>query len=347
MDKKVRIKDIAQEAGVSTGTVDRVLNKHGRVSEKTKVKVLQVADRLGYKPNIFAKSLSSKKQTKIAIALPAAHVDNLYWEKPIKGVQKAKEQLADYNIDIQYYTFDASSQDSYIETLNQVIEEQPDGIVFSPLFEDIAKQMIAKMNGKQIPFVFMDIDMPDLNNLAFFGQDAMLSGKIAGSLIKTSVPSNSNVLIVKMAPHEIFSAHINDRIAGFNSTLSDTEIKIKTVEIDISKKDEPNLTLQKQLKNIDKFQGIFVPNSRVFKVAEFLEQNSMKKMIVIGNDLFSNNIEHLENGTVTFLLDQKPEEQVFNAIMALFDFLILKKEIVKVNYSPINIVIKDNVKYYQ
>ncbi|WP_430932317.1 LacI family DNA-binding transcriptional regulator [Saccharicrinis sp. 156] len=346
MNRKVRVKDIAQEAGVSTGTVDRVLNKHGRVSEETRKKVLQIANQLGYKPNMFAKSLSSKRLNKIVICLPAAHINNPYWEKPIEGIEKAKKELADYNFLIQYYTFDASSQDLYSETLDRAIDEEPDGIIFSPLFNKIAKLKVSKLKEKQIPFVFMDIDMPGAGNLAYFGQEAMLCGRVAGSLMKTCLTANSNVLIIKIAPHKDFSAHIRDRIKGFKSALSVTGITTTTLEIDIVKENEPNLTLQQHLMNAEKYQGVFVPNSRAFKVAEFIEQNHVKDMVVIGNDVFSNNVRYLEKGIITFLLGQKPEEQVFNAIMALFNHLILKKEVVKKNYSPINIIIKDNVKYY-
>ena len=48
MKKRVRIKDIADKAGVSTGTVDRVLHDRGRVAPNVKKRVLEVVDELGY-----------------------------------------------------------------------------------------------------------------------------------------------------------------------------------------------------------------------------------------------------------------------------------------------------------
>ena len=60
-DKRITIKDIAQLAGVSKGTVDRVIHNRGEVSEASRQKVLEVAQRIGYKPNIYASLLASQK----------------------------------------------------------------------------------------------------------------------------------------------------------------------------------------------------------------------------------------------------------------------------------------------
>jgi hypothetical protein len=55
--KNIRIKDIAQLAGVSVGTVDRVLHSRGRVSDDALKKVLAVLDQIDYKPNLIARTL--------------------------------------------------------------------------------------------------------------------------------------------------------------------------------------------------------------------------------------------------------------------------------------------------
>ena len=69
MKKNTRIKDIALKAGVSIGTVDRVLHKRGEVSDGTKVKIQKIIDELDYRPNLLASSLASKKSVLIACLL--------------------------------------------------------------------------------------------------------------------------------------------------------------------------------------------------------------------------------------------------------------------------------------
>ena len=59
---KIRIKDIARLANVSTGTVDRVLHNRGEVSDKSRAKVEKVLKEINYQPNIYASALASKKK---------------------------------------------------------------------------------------------------------------------------------------------------------------------------------------------------------------------------------------------------------------------------------------------
>jgi LacI family transcriptional regulator len=61
----VGIKDIARELGISTGTVDRALNGKPDVSPATRARVLELAKKLGYTPNLAARFLQSRKQVKI------------------------------------------------------------------------------------------------------------------------------------------------------------------------------------------------------------------------------------------------------------------------------------------
>ena len=72
---KIRIKDIAQKANVSVGTVDRVLHNRGEVAKKTRVQILKIIKELGYTPNILAKSLASRKLYRIAVLVPDSDND--------------------------------------------------------------------------------------------------------------------------------------------------------------------------------------------------------------------------------------------------------------------------------
>ena len=69
-DQNYTIKDIARMAGVSAGTVDRVLHNRGDVSEKSKEKVQKVLDEINYQPNVFAIGLAAKKKYVITCMIP-------------------------------------------------------------------------------------------------------------------------------------------------------------------------------------------------------------------------------------------------------------------------------------
>lgn len=65
----VSIRDIAREAGVTVGTVSRALNNYPDVSPTTRERIVETAQRLGYRPNQMARNLSSKHNHNIALVL--------------------------------------------------------------------------------------------------------------------------------------------------------------------------------------------------------------------------------------------------------------------------------------
>ncbi|WP_409342495.1 LacI family DNA-binding transcriptional regulator [Paenibacillus sp. MBLB4367] len=83
--QKLTIKEVAQEAGVSTATISRVLNNSGYVNEDVKKHVLQVINKLNYKPNAIARSLKQEKSRSIGIVLP--DMTNPYFMRMARSIQ--------------------------------------------------------------------------------------------------------------------------------------------------------------------------------------------------------------------------------------------------------------------
>jgi LacI family transcriptional regulator len=134
---------------------------------------------------------------------------------------------------------------------------------------------------------------------------------------------------------------------SYFSEISDKKnVRYNLIEIDLTNPSEPRESLTKAFANDQKADGIFVPNSRAFKLAPFLEENNLKDNITIGYDLVDQNVEHLKKGNITYLISQKPEFQAYKAIMALFHYLTSRKEVNKTNYSAIDIIVKENIDYY-
>ena len=66
----ITIYDVAREANVSMATVSRVVNGNPNVKPTTRKKVMEVIDRLGYRPNAVARGLASKKTTTVGVIIP-------------------------------------------------------------------------------------------------------------------------------------------------------------------------------------------------------------------------------------------------------------------------------------
>lgn len=343
---RTRIKDIAMKAGVSTGTVDRVLHNRGEVSEATREHVLNIIKELDYTPNILAKSLASKKVYSIAALIPAAGDNNQYWEKPLAGFEQALSEIRDYNTNVLINTYDIDSSSSLAKAFRALLKEKPDGLVFAPFFSDTAVEIAGECEEKNIPYIFIDRNIEGLNNLAFFGQNGEHSGFLAARIMHYGVPDKSNVLVIKPGSSNA-SQQTDNREKGFlkffNSSANTRQINTIAVDVNVPVDDLPE-KLDVILKDI---KGIFITNSRAYKVAEYLEKRSMQDVVLIGYDLIDKNICCLEKGNIDFLIGQKPEEQGYKSVMALFNYLINRREVEKINYSPIDIIMRENIDYYK
>ncbi len=123
-DDTVTIYDVAREAGVSMATVSRVVNGNKNVKENTRKKVLEVIDRLDYRPNAVARGLASKKTTTVGVVIP--NIANAYFATLAKGI----DDIADmYKYNIVLANSDENDEKE-INVVNTLFSKQVDGIIF-------------------------------------------------------------------------------------------------------------------------------------------------------------------------------------------------------------------------
>ena len=80
------LKDVAKASGLTVGTVSRVLNNRGYISDKTREKVYQVMKELNYQPNETARALSKQKSNTIGVILPS--IEHPYFSKVLSRLER-------------------------------------------------------------------------------------------------------------------------------------------------------------------------------------------------------------------------------------------------------------------
>ncbi len=346
MRKNIRIKDIALKAGVSIGTVDRVLHKRGEVSDDTKQKIQQIIDELDYRPNLLASSLASKKNTVFATLMPKAVSQDTYWSKPQLGVEKAMDQLKAYGVKIQQFYFEMDDSSSFSIQAEKLLQANPDAVLLAPWAKREAMLFTGKLDEKKIPYVFIDSTLQEAHPIGFVAQSSFDSGFLAAKLIDWGVKEKSLILLIHVARELDNANHLLQRERGFLRYFEEKQSNHRIVKMEISGKKEEIITHLSEL-GIDPcdVNCIFVSNSKVHLAADcFKEFCSTPK--IIGYDLIPLNIALLKEGLIDFLICQKPEVQGFHAIHLLFDFLIKKEKIKKENFTSIDLITKENIEFY-
>lgn len=344
MDKvKARIKDIAEMAGVSHGTVDRVIHNRGEVSETTKKKIQQIIQELNYEPDLSARRLASGKTYKFAVCIPHAQYESSFWQSPIIGLDKAISEISHLGVISRKFLFDQFDKDSFKEKINKIIEYEPDGVILAPVFSKEAGRLLRYCDQNKIPYVFVNADLEGKNNISFIGQDDNQSGKVAGKLMKNCLSGDDEMLVVHLAKSVDTHPHLKNRQKGFETIVGDQN-RIYHLNIKSNKNSVITHNLKAHLEKRPKTKGIFVTNSKGFKIAQFLEENHLD-LLLIGYDLTEENLIHLEKETIDYLISQKPFDQGYLSVRTLFNALVLNKSIEKEYKLPIEIIIKENVNH--
>jgi LacI family transcriptional regulator len=95
MARRITIKDVAREAGVSPQTVSRAINDKGEIRPETQERILRIAERLGYRPNSIARSLATRRSRNVGLVVP--DVSNPFFASVARGIEDAAHG-AGYNV---------------------------------------------------------------------------------------------------------------------------------------------------------------------------------------------------------------------------------------------------------
>ena len=139
------IKDVAREAGVSIATVSRVLNDIDVVNEDTKKKVLDAIKKLGYRPNIVARSLKTQRTKTVGILVP--DISSGFYPEIVRGAEDVAN-IYDYNVILCNSDFDYEKEKDYLRVLK---EKMVDGVIYmSSSLEDETFDIINELDLKTV-----------------------------------------------------------------------------------------------------------------------------------------------------------------------------------------------------
>lgn len=351
MGKRFGIKDIAQIAGVSKGTVDRVLHKRGNVSPDAKKKVLAAMVSLDYEPNLIASALASKKGWKLAVLLPNAEGDP-FWEQPRQGIERATQSLRDYGVTVDLFLFEDGQPAHFQQLGKEILNGCYDGLLVSPTFSKESNAFLNECEEMQLCYVQINTYLERKHDcfLAYIGQDSYSSGVLAAKLLHFEMKANEKAVILHLEKEVNNAQHLMDKQAGFNDYFknhSQKNIQILQEKFgDVHDVKELESFIERILKEEPDISGIFVSTSKLYHVVPLIKKFGQKPIGLIGFDLIQENLQYLETEEIHFLINQNPFKQGFLGVMNLFNHLALKKEVEKIQYLPLDVVMRENAQYY-
>ncbi len=335
-------------AGVSAGTVDRVLHNRGDVSAASREKVQKVLDEIDYHPNMFAIGLAAKKRYHIVCIIPY-YIEHDYWHAVAQGIDRAAQELRPFNVGIDYLFYSHADKVSYEKACALLQAESVDAVLIAPNFQEETLKLTSYLEGKNIPYAFIDFNMDQTHALCYIGQDSRTSGYIAAKILMRRYRKGQELVLFlnnqKNSPAEI---QMQRRLEGFMQYIAAEHDGLTVHDIVLHKEDTDY-----NRKILDAFfaehpEAVLgaVFNSRIYQVADYLHANSRKLETLVGYDLLQKNVEYLKSGEVDYLIGQRPKLQGYYGIKALCNHVVFKKPVVPIKYMPIDILMKDNIDFY-
>lgn len=345
----VTINDVAKAAGVSKGTVDRVLHNRGEVSAKSREKVLRVIEELGYRPNVYASMLASQKK-RLVICLIPEFTEGDFWSLTAKGIEAAKENALRYGVSVETVTYDQYDLESFRQSCFKVLEMNPSGVVVAPVFRAETLVFVNELSKRGIPYVYIDSKIDeDENYLAYFGMPMFQSGYLCADLL-TAGTEAEKVYVVRVERDKTKQSDPTAaRRAGFNRYMSEhhPDTRIVNVFIDPKDRDDRFRKLDEAFSEDTGRKLIVMFNSRIHLVADYIRSREMKDTRIVGFDFLEKNVRAVKEGIVQTIVAQHSDRQATIAVTSLVDRLVIGNAPARRdNFTQLDILNRYNCDFY-
>ncbi len=338
--KKYTIKDIAQLAGVSKGTIDRVIHNRGNVAKDVEEKIKQLLTDINYQPNLIARNLKNNKIFEIGILIPDPKKD-AYWDVCMDGINNALSEFNAFGVHTNTFLYDPTDKADFLKSNQQMLETTPDVILMVPLFYKEAKSVLEHYQSLNIQVCTFNNQIT-ASTANFIGQDLYQSGRVAAKLLH-SISADGDVAIIHIDEQYKNAVHMQEKEKGFKSYFEDLEGYPGNILKCKLKHGETGDKLSVFLSKHPDLKGLFVTNSKAYHAARVLKNESKTHINLVGYDLLNENINHLKNGVIDFLIHQNPRHQAYLGMKFLIEYLVFEKQIPEQFLLPIDIINSENV----
>jgi LacI family transcriptional regulator len=337
------VHEIAALAGVSIGTVDRVLHKRGRVSAETRARIESIIKQYRFTPNPTARQLKRNRPYRFCALIPRRDQDAGYWGQIIAGIERAAGEIKPLGVQTEIVEFDRYAPADFERISDAVSSGKPEGLLFAPIMQKRTISFVERICSEKIPLVFVDSDMPGTTPLCVIGQDSFSGGYLAGRLFHLFAGQVS-------MPVAILDAHRDDyniklRRDGFLKYSQ--EYNFPVIVHEYSDYDNGDISVRKIaqfLKEHNNLSGLFITNCMAHRVAEAVQRQKKKEpFLLVGYDLIPSNRQLLLQGRINAIISQRPEEQGREALLTLFRSVVLEQPVESRLEIPLDVYIRENI----
>ncbi len=335
------IKEIANLAGVSRGTVDRVLNHRGSVNPQTEQKIWEIVQALDYKPNKAGIVLAAqKKNLKLGVILLG--LGNPFYDDVLLGVRDKAEELEGYNCGVLIRQTDYSLQQQ-LSAIDELVAEGINGLAISPYNDNAVREKIDELFELGIPVVTLNTDIENSKRIAYVGSNYYHSGETAAGLMRLMTSGSVSVGIVSGSKDILCHT---ERIAGFKHIIDSYDnIKISDTITNNDDEAESCERTRRLLAQHPEINALYFSAGGLYGGCQaVMSAGRDRNMTIISNDIVAATKEYMEKGLIAATICQQPFIQGYKPLTILFAYLTTGElPVLEYNYVDVDIRIKENL----
>lgn len=313
---KPQLSDLAEQAGVSMATVDRVINRRKGVKERTRRRVLEVAREIGFLSAEDAALYGAERPLNIVVLLPAG--TNPYLR--LLG-ERVKERVGRSGVNdpfLRCFFIESFSARALVAALRKNAD-WADGIIFFAIEHPEVRDAVAEIAASGTRLVTIVSDLGHVPEMCHVGLDNRAVGRTAGLLIgRLAKAESGSVALVAGSRH--YRAH-SEREAGFLSLLDEMFPRLKIVGLREGHDDaaENYRHASELFAQVPDLVGIYNVGGSSGGITRAMREQARESVVFIGHGLTPDTRRALLDGTMDAVFDQDPDTLIERAIKCLTD----------------------------
>ena len=349
MAQQLTIKQIAQKAGVSVGTVDRILHNRGSVSAEAMEAVQAVLRTCNYRKNIHKSAVAFKKSGRsvsLVVAIPSSPVGE-YWDLVRKGISRGLNEYGDITIDCKFAFYNQFDSFSCQEAFNSILESNVSSVIISPIFVDETIRFCNELDKRGVPYFFVDGNIPECHPVGTFMADQAVCGRLMARMVDSFTPADAEVAI--FLPKRVGALMSNNSLIRTRSfrehyaAINPSRV-LKEGYYSTDNPDNNILEINEFFRENPNVKGIAVMISTGYLISDALAAVSRADVCVGGYDVTDGNARCIREDSLTFIINQHPEQHGFNCVESLLHYLLYGS----MDSNPhkalsIDVVLKENI----
>jgi len=309
--QRFTIKQIAAQAGISTATVDRVLNVRAGVHHQTRLRVERAVAELDRRA---AASLAIGWNLYVDVIM---HSPRRFTALVQAALERAMADLDPFRVSARFHLFEDTDTAGLVRQIEARAADRPGGIILKASDEPAVADAVNRATAQGVPVVTLVTDLPRSQRLAYVGMDNRAAGRTAAFLLGRILGDRKGGIIAHVGSHNFQGEE--EREIGFRALLRERFPKLSVVEVSgtYGLDRETRRRVAASLKERRDIIGVYSMGGGNRGILGAFDDAERPVLAYIGHDLDAENRGLLEAGRIDAIIDHDLVADARDALRAI------------------------------